>query len=85
MLLLFLHHTGNIMPVIILEKLQKELARLIISRRKELNIKQEDLSVLAKTGIRTIRDLEKGKGNPSLKTIETIMYVLGIEIEVRRK
>ena len=68
-----------------MHNLQDNLARLISSRRKELKIRQEDLSELSQITLRTIRDLEKGKGNPSLKTIESVMYVLGLDIEIRRK
>ena len=66
-----------------MEKLQDNLARIIVSRRKELNIRQEDLSELTQIALRTIRDLEKGKGNPSLNTIQKVMYVLGMEVEIR--
>ena len=68
-----------------MEKLQANLAKIIISRRKELNIRQEDLSELTQIALRTIRDLEKGKGNPSLNTIQKVMYVLGMEVEIRSR
>ncbi len=63
-----------------MEILLKQLQELSVLRRKELNIKQEELSGLTGIAIRTIRDIEKGKGNPSLETIEKLMGVLGIQL-----
>jgi len=62
-----------------------QISELIKSRRKELNIKQEDLSEITQIAIRTIRDLEKGIGNPSLQTIQKLMEVLGIELAFQLK
>ena len=55
-------------------------------RRKKLGITQQDLAEMAEVGISTIKQIESGKGNPSLGTVEKIMEVLGMEIkfEVRR-
>ena len=63
----------------------QQFSGLLAMRRKELKIKQEDLAELTNTAIRTIRDLEKGKGNPSLVTMEQLMKVLGIEIIFKLK
>ena len=60
---------------------QEQLAALIKDRRKELKINQEELSDMTKVALRTIRDMEKGIGNPSLITIQTVMNVLGIELQ----
>ncbi|MBK7388974.1 MAG: helix-turn-helix domain-containing protein [Bacteroidia bacterium] len=61
----------------------QQLAPLLKSRRKDLKIKQEDLSETTGVALRTIRDLEKGLGNPSLHTLEKVMQVLGIELIFR--
>lgn len=55
-------------------------------RRKKLGITQQDLAEMAEVGISTIKQIESGKGNPSLGTVEKIMEVLGMEIkfDVRR-
>ena len=63
-----------------MENLQNNLAQMIISRRKELKINQDALSDLSQVAIRTIRDMEKGVGNPSLLSIYRVMNVLGIEL-----
>ena len=64
---------------------QKELGLIIKTRRKELNIRQEELSEHSKIALRTIRDLEKGIGNPAIQTISAVMDVLGIELIFRLK
>ena len=55
-------------------------------QRKKLGISQQDLAEMADVGITTIKQIEAGKGNPSLSTIEKILEVLGMEIkyEVRQ-
>ena len=49
-------------------------------RRNLLGITQNDLAEMSGVGIATIKDIERGKGNPSMNTIESILEVLGIEI-----
>jgi transcriptional regulator with XRE-family HTH domain len=66
-----------------MENLQSQFAELIKIRRKELNINQEELSSLSQIALRTIRDLEKGIGNPSLHSIHRVMEILGIELVFR--
>lgn len=38
---------------------------------------------MAGISLATIKDIERGKGNPSLSTIGKILEVLGIEIEYK--
>lgn len=59
------------------------LAEVMKSRRKTLSISQQDLSEMAGIGLATIKDIERGKGNPSMGTISKIMEVLGMEIEFK--
>lgn len=56
------------------------------AQRKKLGISQLDLAEMAEVGITTVKQIEAGKGNPSLSTVEKIMEVLGMEIkyEVRQ-
>lgn len=56
------------------------------TQRKKLGISQLDLAEMADVGITTVKQIEAGKGNPSLSTVEKIMDVLGLEIkyEVRQ-
>jgi len=38
---------------------------------------------MAGVGLATIKDIERGKGNPSLSTISRILDVLGMEVLFR--
>lgn len=52
----------------------------IKTRRKALKISQEDLAQMADVGLATVKDIERGKANPSLATIIRLLEVLGLEI-----
>lgn len=56
------------------------LAEVIKSRRKTLAISQQDLAEMAGIGLATLKDIERGKGNPSMATVSMIMEILGMEI-----
>lgn len=55
-----------------------ELGDKIRRRRQELGITQEDLAELSETSDRTVREVERGKGNPRLDTLIAILTVLGL-------
>lgn len=38
---------------------------------------------MAQVGLATVKGIERGKGNPSLSTINKILDILGIEITYR--
>ncbi len=57
-----------------------ELVDIIKSRRETLRLSQLDLAEMSMVSLATIKDIERGKGNPSLSTIQKILDVLGIEI-----
>jgi Predicted transcriptional regulator with C-terminal CBS domains len=59
------------------------LTEVIKSRRKTLDISQQDLAEMAGIGLATIKNIERGKGNPSIGTVSKIMEVLGMEIEYK--
>ncbi len=59
------------------------LSEVIKKRRKTLAISQQDLAEMAGIGLATIKDIERGKGNPSMATVSKIMEVLGMEIEFK--
>lgn len=50
------------------------------SRREFLRISQIDLAEMAEVSLATVKDIERGKANPSLSTINKILDVLGLEI-----
>lgn len=57
------------------------LAELIKERRKVLNVTQETLADLADVGLRTLKEFESGKGNPTLSTLQKLCDALGLEIK----
>ena len=62
---------------------EKEMIGGIIqSRRKARKIVQEQLADIAGISPRTLRDVEKGIGNPELETLMKICNVLGMEIKI---
>ena len=62
-----------------------ELSKAIKERRKTLDINQITLSELTGIGLRTIKGLESGKTNPTLKTIVSILDVLGLKLTIKTK
>ena len=52
-------------------------------RRMRLKISQADLAEMAGVSLATVKDIERGKGNPSLQTTEQLLDVLGLEIVYR--
>ncbi len=57
-----------------------ELKEVMKQRREKLGLTQQDLAEMAQVGVATVKDIERGKGNPSLGTVHKILDVLGLEI-----
>lgn len=57
----------------------------IKERREILKITQESLADLSGVGLRTIKQLEGGKGNPTFNTLQEIADVLGLELVLKVK
>ena len=47
-----------------------DLAQTMKSRRKALGITQQDLAEIAEVSLATVKDIERGHGNPSLRTVQ---------------
>ena len=62
-----------------------EYGELIKERRTVLGLTQQDLSDYTGLSLRIIKSVEAEKGNPSLKTLEKIADVLGLEIIIKVK
>jgi len=60
-----------------------KLKDIMKERREILSLTQQDLAEMAQVGLASIKDIERGKGNPALNTVKKILDVLGIEIEYR--
>lgn len=63
----------------------EQLILQIKQRREELQITQETLAEIAEVGLRTLKQFESGKGNPTLQTITKISEVLGMELKLQIK
>lgn len=61
------------------------LALMIKQQRERLSLSQQELADLAGTGIRTIYNLEKGIGNPTLAVVNSLAEVLGLELILQPK
>ena len=61
------------------------LGKIIKERRAVLGISQQDLSDYSGVGISTIKDLERGIGNPSIVTLQKILDVVGLELVLQVK
>ncbi|MHA4806989.1 helix-turn-helix domain-containing protein [Flavitalea flava] len=62
-----------------------EIGNSIRFRREFLNLRQEDLSEISGVTPKTIHLIESGAGNPSVKTLEKLGTVLGMELIIRIK
>lgn len=60
-----------------------ELKEIMKLRREVLSLSQQDLAEMAGVSLATVKDVERGKGNPSLSTVGKILDVLGLEIDYR--
>ncbi len=56
------------------------LIQTIKDRREMLRVTQETLAELSGVGLRTLKLLETGKGNPTLLTLQKLADVLGLEV-----
>ena len=54
-------------------------------RREMLKITQENLADLSGVGLRTIKQLEAGRANPTYRTLQEIADVLGLELILQVK
>ena len=63
-----------------------DIREILKKRRTILNISQVDLAEKAEVSLATVKDIERGKANPSLSTVLKILEVLGmvIKFEIRQ-
>jgi len=62
-----------------------ELIKTIKARREVLQVTQETVAELSGVGLRTLKQFESGKGNPTLITKKKIADVLGMEVSLTIK
>ncbi|KAF2516662.1 helix-turn-helix domain-containing protein [Flavobacterium foetidum] len=63
----------------------EEIIKIIKDRRDTLQVTQETLAELSGVGLRTLKQFESGKGNPTLLTLSKLADVLGLEITLQVK
>ena len=61
----------------------EKLIQAIKERREMMHVTQATLAELAGVGLRTLKQLESGKGNPTLETLQKLADVLGMEISLQ--
>ena len=59
-----------------------DIYKKIKERRSLLGITQKDLADISGVGLRTIKEIETGRGNPAVNTLSKILAVLGMELDV---
>ena len=57
------------------------LREVVKERRGILGISQIDLAEMAGISPATVKDIERGMGNPCMKTVTRILEVLGMEMD----
>lgn len=63
----------------------ERLIKMIKERRESLQVTQETLAELSGVGLRTVKQFESGKGNPTLITLQKLGDALGLEITMKIK
>jgi len=61
----------------------QEIGERIRERRKFLQITQADLAEIAGISVRSLKAIEAGKGNPSLRQLLAILDTLGFELDLK--
>ena len=59
----------------------RTLGKDIRAARKKTGITQADLADLAGIGVRTVRAIESGTGNPSLSAVVAIANAVGLNVK----
>ena len=62
-----------------------KIGKIIRIRRKELNLELKDLQDYSGVNYVSISEIENGKANPTIKTLEKLLDVLGMELDIKVK
>ncbi len=63
----------------------KTIIKIVKERRDALQVTQETLAAQANIGLRTLKQFESGKGNPTLLTLQKLADALGMEVDLKLK
>ena len=56
---------------------------VVRSRRKFLRLRQRDLAEMAEITLRSLSEIESGRGNPTLNQLSKVAAVLGMEVTLK--
>ena len=59
-----------------------KIGKIIKKRRQELNLELKDLQDYSGVNYASISDIENGKANPTIKTVEKLLDALGMQINI---
>ncbi len=68
-----------------INRTKMDLGKTLKERRALLGISQQDLADYSGVGISTVKDLERGVGNPSMETLRKVLDVVGKEMVLQVK
>jgi transcriptional regulator with XRE-family HTH domain len=63
----------------------ESIIKQLKDRREELQVTQETLADISGVGLRTLKQFESGKGNPTLETLTKLTDALGMEVHLQIK
>lgn len=63
----------------------QEIGSFMKERRQMLGITQPDLAEMAEVSINTLYKIERGEANPSVKVLNKLAEVLGLELSLSVK
>ncbi|NQX34630.1 helix-turn-helix transcriptional regulator [Herbiconiux sp. VKM Ac-2851] len=61
-----------------------EIGAAVRRSRKTALLDQADLADLSGVSVRTLRDIETGRGNPGFDAVLAVLHTLGLRLEVAR-
>ena len=61
----------------------QEIGSTIRERREQVGLSQEELAELGQVSVRTVRNLESGRGNIGIKPLGQIARVLGLALSLK--
>lgn len=64
---------------------QHVFGQIIRERREIVRITQEQLADMAGVGLRTLKAIEVGQGNPTVETLNKLATILGLELTLTLK
>ena len=61
------------------------IGEFLAERRKSLGVRQKELAALCGISEHALVNLERGNGNPTLAVLDSVLDVLGLEIDIKAK